>query len=187
MKMNKKSAILLFLAPLLLFLAACDKENGPKVKIEIDPDSDLSQYKTFAIMPLPTDLPGIDPGVALSFGRIAKDVIETEISAKGYTGANLTQADFAVNVRGQVVPKIDVNEYGYGHYGPRGWWRTYPYGNVTVHEYKEGTLIVEIYDGSTKKMVWVGWVTGRRKSGNPDPERFRELLGRIIAPFPGGA
>ena len=184
--MIRKHATLVLLAPLIFFFCACDKGKELKLKIEIDPDSDLRGYRSYAVMPLPTELPGLDPEITLTFGRIAHEVLNAELAAKGYTPSDLKNADFTVNVRGKIVPQIDVNEYGYGHYGPRKWWRKYPHGNVTEHDYKEGTIIIEIYDGSSKKMVWVGWVKGRKKAGNPGTEDFRAIIQRIIQPYPGG-
>ena len=73
-------------------------------------------------------------------------------------------------IKGKAVPKTDVTDWGFS-YGVG--WGGYPYGgyyggsNVTVDQYDEGTLIVEVYDLKAKKMLWVGWVTGRVSTSTP--------------------
>ncbi len=55
--------------------------------------------------------------------------------------------------------------YGFGGYG-RGRWDYYGYGyggpvfsTSTVHEYEEGTLVVDIWDAASQELVWRGTVT----------------------------
>jgi hypothetical protein len=54
-----------------------------------------------------------------------------------------------------------------------------------VDNYDEGTLIVEMHDRNTQKMVWVGWVTGRTKSDTSgQPERVANLITQILDKYP---
>ncbi len=55
--------------------------------------------------------------------------------------------------------------YGFGGYG-RGRWDYYGYGfggpvysTTTVHEYEQGTLVVDIWDAASQELVWRGTVT----------------------------
>ena len=55
--------------------------------------------------------------------------------------------------------------YGFGGYG-RGRWDYYGYGyggpvasTTTVHEYEEGTLVVDIWDAASQELVWRGTVS----------------------------
>jgi hypothetical protein len=46
-----------------------------------------------------------------------------------------------------------LNGFGYGP-----WWGG-GYGTANVETYVEGTLVVDLYDANTKKMVWRGVAT----------------------------
>ena len=58
-----------------------------------------------------------------------------------------------------------------------GWARS-------VDQYQEGTLVVEVYDQKTKRMVWVGWVTARSPSRAKEAERTQAALRSITDRFP---
>ncbi|MEX0330088.1 MAG: DUF4136 domain-containing protein [Puniceicoccaceae bacterium] len=183
----KKITIISLLSIALAFLFGC--ESTPKIQSEYNDAVDFSAYKTFAIMPLPTNIPGADPGIVLRTGRFVQEEVVAQLVAAGYTKVAKEDCDFAVNLTGKVVPKTDITDWGYMHYPTRGWYGAYsPYyytgSNVTVDQYEEGTLIIEIYDAKTKEMAWVGWGVGRRKSDGPDYEKLRAAIAGILAEFP---
>ena len=183
----KKVTILSLLILSLAFLFGC--ESTPKIQSEYNESVDFGAYKTYAVMPLPTSIPGADPGIVLRTGRFVQQEVEAELNAAGYTQVPIEECDFAVNLTGKVVPKTDITDWGYMHYPSRGWYGAYsPYyytgSNVTVDQYEEGTLIIEIYDAKTKEMAWVGWGVGRRKSGGPDLEKLSQVIASILADFP---
>jgi hypothetical protein len=156
---------------------------------EFNEDVDFSGYKKFAILPLPTSIPGADPGIVLRTGKFVEDSTVRTLTQFGYEQVPLEEADFAVNLTGKVVPKTDVTDWGYTYPPRRGWYGYYtPYyyggSNVTVDQYEEGTLIIEIYDAKTKEMAWVGWGVGRRKSGGPDYEALDAVVTSILMNFP---
>ena len=173
----------------LAALAGC--ETAPKIQSEHNPATDFASFKKYAIAPLPTSIPGGDPGLVLRTGQIVKDAVEAQLDAKGYVQvAEMKDADFVVNLTGKVVPKTDITDMGYTAMPSRGWYGyytpySYNYGrDVYVDQYEEGTLIIEIYQVSDKDMVWVGWGEARRKGGPPDPVKIQEGVAAILAQFP---
>jgi hypothetical protein len=187
--MNKNIVRLIF--PLLaLALAGCD--SNLKVESQVDPDADLSGVKTYTILPLPTQIPGAEPGLAIRLGATVKEALNAGLQAKGLSPAAADKADLAVRVHGKVVPKIDVTDWGYSGYygvgyhrrGHYGWAGAYPSGGTDVDQYEEGTIVIEIYSRESKQMVWVGWGTGRRSSKGPDPEKVNAAVMDIIARYP---
>ncbi len=115
----------------------------------------------------------------------ARDALVTELTAKGLTEAAIERADLAVNLHGQSLPKVEIQEQGF----------TYPrmtrYGMVTVvrNPYTtvststERTLIVELLDNHAKEVVWVGWL--KSESSRPvSPETLQEAIRKILAEFP---
>ncbi len=156
----------------------------------MDPSVDIQGYETFAISPLPDSIPGGDPGMMLRYGHVIEKGIRLALIAKGYTeAASVEEADFAVNMKGHYVPKTKITDYGMGGmgYSRRGYWGgySYPYGGgIDVDNYEEGTLILEIFDGKTKELAWVGWGVGRKKSKPSEDEAVYSTLEKILTSFP---
>ena len=174
----------------LFFVLGC--QTAPRYYSESDPKVDFAAYKTFAMMPLPSQIPGAEPDLILRVGDTVKSTLEDALKSKGYQLVDMDSADFTVNVTGKVVPKVNVSDFGYLPYqtypsvGRWGYHHPYTtgYRNIYVDEYEEGTLIVEIYDASTKKLAWVGWTSARRDPRGPNLELIAEKVRGVIAEFP---
>lgn len=174
----------------VFFISGC--QTTPRYNFESDPEVDFTAYKTFAMMPLSSQVPGAEPDLVLRVGDTVKSTLEDELKSKGYTQTDIDSADFTVNVTGKVVPKVDVRDFGYQPYysysSARRWGYRHPYTvdfrDVYVDEYEEGTLIVEIYDAGTKELAWVGWTSARLNSKGPDLELVAEKVRGVIAAFP---
>lgn len=119
----------------------------------------------------------------------ARQAVVEILTAKGLTEANREQADIAVNLRGQSLPKVEVTDWGYravpvyGRYGYRG---AVGYRDVDVRSVEERTLSIEIYDNRTKELTWVGWSKSER-SGQIEVERLQQAIRAILAQFPAGS
>jgi len=186
--MKRSLSILASVAGIFL-LSGC--ATSSKISNELNPEFDFTTLHSFALMPLPTNIPGADPGTILRYGKTAQEGLKAALESKGYREVDANEADFAVNLKATIVPKIEVTDWGfdYGHYGRRGYWGArYPYGsmggNVDVDSYKEGTLIIEIFDTKSKELAWVSWATGRKKSKPMEHEELKTLIGEILESFP---
>lgn len=170
-------------------LAASGCSTLPKVHSEKDPAANLGAYRTFHLMELPANVAGADPGLMLRIGPTITSAVNEGFTARGYQPAAEATADVTVFVRGEVVPRVEVTDWGYMG-GPPVWGRgryyypAYVQHGVSVDTYKEATLAIEVYDRQSKKMVWVGWTTGRLSKRAEDKEKLRTVLEQIIANFP---
>lgn len=169
-------------------LAAGGCSTLPKVHSEKDPAASFSAYRTFHVMALPANVPGGDPGLMLRIGPTITSATTEGFTARGYRPADEATADFTVFVRGEIVPRVEVTDWGYAG-GPPVWGRgryypAYIQRGVNVDTYNEATLAIEVYDHQSKKMVWVGWTTGRLNKRSEDQEKLRAVLRDIIATFP---
>lgn len=119
-----------------------------------DPDYDFKRLKTYAWMPREsTGDPRIDE--ALLDGRVHEGVDE-DLAKKGYRLVS-EGADFAVGYRAVLGRQRSVEGQG----GFEGIWtaenapRGTDTGNVKVDKVTyEGTLVLRIFDGKGKQLVW---------------------------------
>lgn len=85
------------------------------------------------------------------FNDYLQGAIEKRLAAKGYAPAEGQQPDLLIHYHANVSQKLDVygadREYGY----------TYGVREPQVVDYEQGTLVVDIVDARTKRVVWRGW------------------------------
>lgn len=160
--MSRRLGIMLALAA--VWVAAGSAAHAQKVYIDYDRDTDLTQYKTFAIAPSTgaADLSQVSP---LAHQHLV-DGLKRRILEGGKLTENASDPDLLVtyHVTSEEEMTLSTTGYGYG-YGPRwggayawrggGWAST----TTTVDTYTVGTLLFDIYDAATKKAVWRGIAT----------------------------
>lgn len=183
MKALHSLLILTFVA----LMGACT--TVPKVKSQYDPQADFADVKTFAVLPMPTQITGADPGAMVEIAGPAKQAIISSLEAKGYTQAPEATADILVNMHGELLPRTQVIDTGYvpNYYGDP-WLNTYPYGSQQiVRNYEQGTLAIEISKdtGGQRDLEWVGWTTQKRAPGAKiNVDSVVSGIHEILADFP---
>ncbi len=108
--------------------------------------------------------------------------VEAQLKAKGYVPAE-GAPDFLVATYVGQLSRIQVTDWGYG-YGPRAAWYG---GGVDVYQYEEGSLIVDIVDARSKRLVWRGTATAIVDPGaTPEErtERIQEAVAKVFKDFP---
>jgi len=91
--------------------------------------------------------------------------------------------DFIVRYHIVVENRLDVRNYnqrhGFGYYGYGPFYR-YPYAaQPTARIYRQGSLIVDIVEGDTKRPLWRG-VSEQRLQDSLSPEEQRQRLGAAV-------
>ena len=164
-------------------LAAGGCAAGPKVITDFDPSAEFSAFHTFAFSGI-TDRGreiGVSDNSPLR-GRI-KEMIDEQLAAKGFRQVSMEDhPDLLVHIFFGVKDKQHVQSTGMtpGPYGPGYGWGPGYYGRglgyygrpveayeyhdgewdranssrVTIHEDREGTLIVDLAESSKKELVW---------------------------------
>lgn len=153
--MPRASAVL----ALTVALAAC---SSVKVSSEWDKNAKFKSYKTYGWI---QQAPGPDEAPAARDPRLREAVIQgvdQGLASKGLTKAAPDQTpDLLVAVHGWAINKIDVSAYGYAYgpvtYGPHPMLAN-P-GGLDVRQYREGTLLIDLVDTTTKLLVWRGTAT----------------------------
>ncbi len=173
---------------LIILINGC----APTVKVTTDYDkaANFSNYKTFRVYNLKQQ----GSVSELNADRII-NAIKAEMTKKGFTEV-ADNADLMVNAVTILKDKRQVtansNYYGYG-----GAYRPYGYygggmatGTTTysTYDYKDGSLMIDVVDNKTQKLVWQG--TGNaeidKQPKNPD-EFISTTVAKILTGFPPGA
>ena len=124
-----------------------------QVKTDFDRSADFGQYKTYSWEKVHTQNP-------LLVDRI-KAAVNSALAAKGWTqvesGGNVSIMAMEMSKSHQTL-----NTYYDGFGGGWGWRRWgglgEGFGDSTTTEstYKVGTLVVDLFDSNTKKLIWRG-------------------------------
>ena len=133
----------------LFFVTLLGAALAQQVKTDFDHQANFSQYKTYSWQE-------IKPTNSLWNARI-KSAIDAQLAAKGWT-----QVDNGGDVAIVAIATSHTERTLQTFYdGMGGGWRWRGFGGMgdattTEQDYKEGTLLVDMYDGKTKQLIWRG-------------------------------
>jgi hypothetical protein len=178
---------------LLLLLSSC---SSLKVYTDSDKTVDFTQFTSFSLYPWDYkhgyQLNDYDKGTILN-------AIKTEMAEKGYKFKK-EGGDLVISI---FITLDDVTSYtaytdhygGWAGYG--GGWGYYGFGygygygpgfsttTVTENKYQEGTLIIDIFNATDKKLIWQG--IGSKEVQTDLDKRDQQLpknVAKILASFP---
>ena len=165
---------------LLIVLAfAAAPAFAQKVNIDYAHDFDFSTVKTFQYV----NIEESNAGNELTDGRI-RDAIIRELTEGGLKQVDSDPDLFVTyHITTKENTVYNTTSFGYGGYG--GGWGGWGYGGVgmgsshtTASTFTEGTLILDGYEPTEKKMVWrgTGTVTVASK-----PEKQTKQIDKILA------
>jgi hypothetical protein len=164
-------------------LAAGGCAAGPKVITDFDPSAEFSAFHTFAFSGITDRGREIEVSDNSPLRGRIKEMIDEQLAAKGFRQVSVEDhPDLLVHIFFGVKDKQHVQSTGMtpGPYGPGYGWgpgyygrglgyygrpvETYEYhdgewdransSRVTIHEDREGTLIVDLAESSKKSLVW---------------------------------
>ena len=150
MKFRKMLAIPLFLIALTTAVFA------DHVAVDYDHATNFSQVKTYSWS-------NVHAANSIWDDRV-KDAINKELAARGWT-----QLPSGGDVSLMAIEKTSVHQqYDTFYDGFGGWRRFGSFGEstTTVDNYEVGTLIVSMFDGNSKQLIWKG-ASSSDLSGNP--------------------
>ena len=147
--MNMQRTIFASVGIVLLFASA---SFAQQVKTDYDRGADFSQFKTYTWEKVQTQ-------DQLWVDRI-KEAVNTALAAKGLTPVE-SGGDMAIVAIEMTKNQQTLNTFYDGFGGGWGWRRGGGFGGfgdatTTTDTYKVGTLVVDMFDAHTKKLVWRG-------------------------------
>ena len=133
----------------VIFMAVLGAAFAQHVQTDFDHQANFAQYKTYSWQQ-------ITPANSLRDSRI-KDAVDSQLSAKGWTQVD-SGGDVAI-VAIKTTQNQKTLQTFYDGFG--GGWRWRGFGGfgsstTTEQDYKEGTLVVDLYDAKTKQLIWRG-------------------------------
>src|ERR1700736_5895129 len=130
---------------LILILAAISFAQG--VKTDYDHSADFGRYKTYSWEKIQTK----DP---LLVDRI-KDAVNSALAAKGWTLVP-SGGDVEVFAIETTQNQQTLDTFYNGFAGGRRWGFGGGFGDATttVETYRVGTLVVDLFDSKTEKLIW---------------------------------
>jgi len=133
----------------VFFLAMMGAAFAQHVKTDFDHQANFSQYKTYSWQE-------IKPANSLWDARI-KNAVDAQLAAKGWTQVD-NGGDVAIVAIKTTQTQGTLQTFYDGMGG--GWrWRGmggFGQSTTTEQDYKQGTLVVDLYDAKTKQLIWRG-------------------------------
>lgn len=176
------------LPAILIVFLAIGTAAAQKFSYDYDRSLDFQKFRTFSWMPnITPPMPmNVQPEVV---DRWIRQAVEEQLTAKGMTQSDPAQADLMISyltfaqatMSSQEADAQDINRLPYGHWRPFA--ATLPDSRLRT----EGTLIVDLVDPKTQKLVWRGQVKDAMKDpGNPDKlrKKIEKLAPKLFKKFP---
>jgi hypothetical protein len=169
----------------LVFALATTGCATMNVSSHIERNVNFADYVTYDWGP-PDNLPVGDPRLDNNpfFDDYLRGAIEKQLAAKGYELGLGGTPDLLIHYHASVSQKLDVYEVDQS-YG-------YCYGNCEpqVADYELGTLIVDIVDTRSNKVVWRGWaqdtINGVIDNQDRLEKQVEEGVTKMMLLLPGG-
>jgi len=182
-----KNLFLITLTSSLLTLTGC----APTISIthDYDKEVDFTAFKTFGY--LAWSDASIKSINELDRKRIEREV-KAELSSRGMTfvdGVGDVMVGFHLIIETKTGTTAYTSYYGGMGYGYGGWGYGGGMASTTYseYEYQVGTLILDIFDVSTKQLAWESIANGEvSKSKNPDEAeaKLKRLIFRMFKDYP---
>jgi YD repeat-containing protein len=177
----------------LSFIMGC--ASVPQVETEADPELNPQKYRTYFMLPIPTDASTTHrfPNLLGRLGPLAELAIDEAMEPKGYQRASSAEtADLVLLVQGEFTPKSRVlldESFNSATVRPgasldQSLSSRNP-GVTHRYNYDQARLVVEVHDRATERMVWVSWLERNLdKTERPEAERVAGNISRLLESFP---
>jgi hypothetical protein len=163
---------------LVLALVACTLTPAQEVSSNAMPGTDFSKYHTYKWV----TIEGATQPNQIVDAQI-KTSIDSQLASKGLTKTDTDNADLYIGYQVSIDQQKQWNAYGMGG-GPR--WGG-GMGTATSSVINVGTLVLDMYDPSTKKLVWTGRATKTLDPGNNQEKKQKNLdkaMQKLLKNFP---
>jgi hypothetical protein len=176
MRLNTRTKWVGLCTLLALAFVACNLSLAQNVTSNYMPGTNFAKYHTYKWVAIEG---GTHPNQIVD--AEIKQAVDAQMSAKGFTVTTADNADLYVGYQVAVDQEKQWNAYGMG--GPR--WGGM--GSATSSTISNGTLVVDMYDPSTKQLVWTGNATKTLDPSNNQQKNQNNLnkaMQKLLKNFP---
>jgi hypothetical protein len=187
----KRLALIVALITVTVAVGSC---SSTRFIVDHDTRHDFRGYQTYAWFKLasPPDKakPPTEANTILT--RRIRWAIDGELANKGFEKAEVGDADFLVTyslvLNSRMVMyhtgwSVPIGGWGWG-WGGWGWGVGWSGGRSSLETYTEGTIAVDVLDTKTRTLVWRGIIENAFRKPNPDDDKIRKLVMRVMEDFP---
>jgi hypothetical protein len=180
---------------LLFTLAGCS--NQPSFTVDYADDADFSSFRSYRWY---DDIHGSELAEYRQYNSTDKRVrtyVDRELKAHGLRESTTERADVWVNYHISKEQQMRIDSFSrYPSAGMHGGVGVGTYGSAvslgyssgpSVRTYKEGTVVLDIIDARSSKIVWRGIAEGRLKENLSINDKNRvasEVAAELLADFP---
>lgn len=167
----------------ILVLGGC---SNVQITTDHDPETNFGEMKTYQWLTNSKSAISANQQTSMFQNQLIEkrfmSAVVENLKTKGVV-QDTTNPDFYVMYYAGTQDKINVTNYGYG-YGRYGWGG---YGGTDVHQYTEGTIILDFINAKSKDLVWRSTASGALSS-KPTLEEAQEklnvIVGKMLADYP---
>lgn len=186
------------IAGIVMSLSSCSREVKTQ-KVNVNKEISLKEYKTYAWLPA-GDTTGNSFPVDPTLSQAVRSKVNQELRQKGYS-LNTSNPDLLVLVHTNYNKKANFNTLpnSYAYYGPgffTGPWNNEYYSNynqigyidgsnVGMAQYTEGTVVIDLIDRKSRKVVWRGNASAPGYDRNDAQHEIVKNINEIFEQFPG--
>lgn len=183
---------LFFIALLALLTFGIGCSSSVTITTDYDKEADFTQYKTFGFLKWNAESSALVNDLDR---RRLENAVAAELEKRGMKridGMGDTMIGFHVVAEEKTGTTSYTNHYGgMGYYGGGfGYGYGYPYGGssttqTSTYTYVIGTIVIDQYDASSKKLVWEGIAQGEVKDDKSKrEENIKEDMRRMFENYP---
>jgi hypothetical protein len=161
-------------------LVVCASASAQDVTTNFVPGTDFSKYHKYKWV----NIEGAAHPNQIVDAEI-KTSIDSQLAAKGLTKTDDDNADLFIGYQVSIDQEKQWNAYGMGG-GPR-WGMGGGMATATSTPISVGTLVLDMYDPSTKKLIWTGRATKTLDPSNNQEKRQKNLdkaMQKLLKNFP---
>ena len=159
-------------------LFACSSAVAQDVHYNFMPGTDFSKYHTYKWIDLKEN---VHPNQIVQ--QEIRQAIDGQLTEKGLTKTDGDTADLYVGYQCAIDRERQWNAYNTGGFGRWGGGM----GTATSSTIENGTLVLDMYDPTSKQLVWTGKATKTlNPSGNQekDMKRLDSAAKKLLKDFP---
>ena len=177
----KVQKVAFLLVGMMLFFAG--KASAQQVKTDYDRSANFARYKTYSWEHVKTQ-------DSLDVDRI-KSAVNAALAAKGWTQVD-SGGDVSIVAIEMTRNQQTLNTFYDGFGGGWGWRRFggggFGEATTTTETYKVGTLVVDLFDTNSKKLLWRG-ASSDTLSSNSDKniKNLDKGVEKMFKQFPPGS